>query len=291
MFQRLCGPGALQNVLLTTTQWSNVDQPLGEFREDNLRHGDFWGGLISKGASLERFMGSRESGLELIYKLMANEPKALDIQDQMVQKNMTLVETNAGKFMNEELIALQKKYKENLEHLERERQKAVKEKDDEMKEILAQEQAKAREKLEKAAAEKKLLADLHAAEMKKLEEAERRREEERGRSERAVIAVAAKDISVMAHLQCMFTSYGTKGRLVYDIDDTREFVKDPIPVTINYQFNILAGVEVCVKTIAEFFDAGMGANNYISFNGGYYRCKGDSCIKRGSQKFIIFRRA
>ncbi|PWW79643.1 hypothetical protein C7212DRAFT_275951 [Tuber magnatum] len=290
MFQRLCGPGALKNVLLTTTQWSNVDPALGEFREDNLRHGDFWGGLVSKGASLERFMGTRESGLGLINKLMENEPKALNIQYQMVQKNMTLVETSAGKFINEELIALERKHQENLENLEKERQKAVKEKDDEMKEILAQEQAKAREKLEKAAAEKKLLADIHAAEMKKREEAERRREEERERNERAVIAVAAKDISVMAHLKCMFTSYDTRGRLIYDIDDTREFVKDSFPITIHYQFNFLAGIEVCVKTIAEIFDAGMGINNYVKYNGGYYRCKGEGCVKRGSQKFVIFRR-
>jgi len=291
MFQRLCGPDALQNVLLTTTQWSNVDRAIGEFREDNLRHGDFWGGLISKGASLERFMGTRESGLELIHKLMENKPKPLDIQDQMVKKNMTLVETDAGKFMNEELLSLQKQYEKNLERLEVERQKAVKEKDDEMREILAQEQAKTQEKLERAEAERKLLADLHAEEMKKLEEAERKREEERERSERAVIAVDTKDISVTVHLKSMFTPYNTKGRLIYDIDDPEEFVKDPIDITINYQFNILAGIEVWMKTFAEFFDSGMGVHNYISHDGALYKCKACDSVKQDSQKFIIFRKA
>jgi len=70
MFQRLCGPNALRKVLLTTTQWSNVNPELGECRERELRDGDFWGGLIDQGASIARFLGTRESGLELIHKLM-----------------------------------------------------------------------------------------------------------------------------------------------------------------------------------------------------------------------------
>ena len=41
MFQRMCGPDALKNVLLTTTQWSNVNPALGEQREGNLLHEDF----------------------------------------------------------------------------------------------------------------------------------------------------------------------------------------------------------------------------------------------------------
>jgi len=70
IFQRLCGQDALRNVLLTTTQWSNVSRAQGESRERELRGGDFWGGLIDQGASIARFLGTRESGLELIHKLM-----------------------------------------------------------------------------------------------------------------------------------------------------------------------------------------------------------------------------
>jgi len=92
---------------------------LGWQHEEDLRHQDFWGGLISKGASLERFTGARESGLELIYKLMKREPKPLCIQDQMVEKGMALVETDAGKFIKDELISLQKKYEKDLGPRER----------------------------------------------------------------------------------------------------------------------------------------------------------------------------
>jgi len=179
MFQSLCGQEVLENVFLTTAQWSNVKPVDGERRENKLRNGDFWGGLIRKGAALERFYGTRESGLELICKLKLKNPKPLDIQDQMVKQKMTLLETNAGQCINEELIAQEKKYTEKVEALEKERQEAIKAKDDEMNKILAAEQVKAQMKLAEAVAEKRLLAELHATEMKKREEEERKWQEDR----------------------------------------------------------------------------------------------------------------
>ena len=289
MFQRMCGPDALQNVLLTTTQWSNVNPELGVEREGNLRHEDFWAELISRGASLERFMGTRASGLDLISKLINKEPRPLRIQDQMVEKGMTLVDTDAGKFMNDELISLQKKYEKDLEKLERERQNAIAEKDDDMQMILAEEQEKARERLEEATAERKLLADLREAEMRKREEAERKREEERERNDRAVIAVATKDISFKAHSMSLFTeSYSTIGRLIYATTDTTEFEKEPFEVEIRYQSHILSLITVPIKTGQEIYGTGMSRNNYIIYNQGYYWCKPSDSIEIDSQKFIIF---
>ncbi|RPB03413.1 hypothetical protein L873DRAFT_1591928, partial [Choiromyces venosus 120613-1] len=149
MFQKLCGRGALMNVFLTTTQWSRVtDLADGESREKGLcQDRNFWGILLEKGATLQRFQGTRESGLKLIADLMSNQPEALDIQNQIVTQNRTIVETDAGQCINEELIEQEKKYKRELEALERERQEAIAEKDEEMKELLAEEQKKAQEKL------------------------------------------------------------------------------------------------------------------------------------------------
>ena len=100
MFKSLCGEEVLENVLLTTTQWSNVDPAEGQDREDNLREPNLWGGLIGKGATLQRFKGTRESGLELINKLVSKTRKPLRIQDQIVRQQMTLYETDVGKFLN-----------------------------------------------------------------------------------------------------------------------------------------------------------------------------------------------
>ncbi|PWW79468.1 hypothetical protein C7212DRAFT_361947 [Tuber magnatum] len=167
VFQKLCGQEFLGNVFLTTTQWSNVDPAEGGIRENSLRGWDFWGGLIDEGATLQRFRGTRESGMELIRRLMQKDQKPLDIQDQIVNKHMTLLETAAGKFINEELIAQEERHKEEIEFLERERQEAINERDNEIREILAAEQARFQKNLERVSAEKKSLVELHAAEVKR----------------------------------------------------------------------------------------------------------------------------
>ena len=170
--QSLCGQEALSNVFLTTTQWSRVNWAEGEFRENRLRNRELWGGLIEKGATLQRFIGTRESGLELIHRLMLNKPKPLHIQNQMVKQHMTLLETDAGKCINELLVGQKKKHKEE-ESLSKEHQEAIKAKEDEMKKNLAVEQAKAQKKLEEAVSERELLV-----EVKKREAEERERQEE-----------------------------------------------------------------------------------------------------------------
>ena len=169
MFQNLCGQEVLENVLLTATQWSNVDPAEGQAREDNLRDEGLWGELIRKGATLERFHGTKESGLELIHKLMSNTRKPLHIQDQIVRQHLTLLQTDAGKFLSEGLAAQEKIYREELESLEKQLREAIKAKDDEMNQTLAAEQARAQQKLERAEAEQRWLVGLHAAEIAKRE--------------------------------------------------------------------------------------------------------------------------
>ncbi|PUU72147.1 hypothetical protein B9Z19DRAFT_1012871, partial [Tuber borchii] len=99
-FQKLCGPSALQNVFLATTQWSNANLAAEEWHENKLRNSIYWRALITEGVAIKRFMGTRESGLELIDQLMEKEPKPLLIQHQIVDENMTLEETDAGKFID-----------------------------------------------------------------------------------------------------------------------------------------------------------------------------------------------
>ena len=176
MFQKLCGQEALENVLLTTTQWANVGQAEGQAREDNLRDEGLWGGLIDKGATLQRFYGTRESGLELVHRLMSKTRKPLHIQEQIVEQRMTLLETDAGKFINEELATQEKRYRGELESLERRLREAVEAKDDEMNQILAAEQERAQKRLERAEAEQRWLEGLHAAAIEKREAKRKGRE-------------------------------------------------------------------------------------------------------------------
>jgi len=124
MFRCLCGHKAVRNMFLTTTQWSSVNPADGEFRESRLRDEDLWGGLIGIGATVQRFHGTKESGLELIRKLIPHMPEPLEIQDQIVEPRVTLLETNAGKCTNKELIGL-KEFKGELEFIRKGRQEAM----------------------------------------------------------------------------------------------------------------------------------------------------------------------
>ena len=201
MFQSLCGQEVLENVFLTTTQWSNVNLAEAELRENKLRDPNLWGGLISKGATPQRFYGTRKSGLELIHKLMSRTEKPLkplNIQAQIVEQQMTLLETDAGKFLNERLAAQEKKFKGELESLEKQLQEAIKAKDDEMNQILVAERASAQKKLQDAVAARGLLEGLPEEELEKraTEERKRQEEEEIEEHKRVVIPVNTKNIAV-----------------------------------------------------------------------------------------------
>ncbi|PUU74174.1 hypothetical protein B9Z19DRAFT_1033626 [Tuber borchii] len=295
MFRSLCGQEALSNVFLTTTQWSRVDRTEGEFREDNLREDGLWGGLIGKGATLQRFHGTRESGLELIRKLMLNRPERLDIQDQIVEKRMTLFETGAGQCISEELVKLVEKYEGELESLRKRYQEAMEAKDREMGEALATEREETRRKLASAEDEKAKLAKLYEMEVERRDEEDRKslkgiRKLKKSGSSREVIAIATRDIAGTAHFTETFTSYTTRGRFVYDINNEEEFESITFELAISYDLNS-SNFPVDTRTIREMLFTGTGNTNYISLDGICYRCRSGAPITRGGQAFLIFRRS
>ncbi|PWW79470.1 hypothetical protein C7212DRAFT_361948 [Tuber magnatum] len=300
LFRSLCGQKALENVLLTTTQWSNVDPVEGGAREQSLREQKFWGGLIDKGATLQRFSGTRESGLELIRKLMRKDGKPLDIQVQIVNERMTLLETDAGKCIGDELAAQAKRHKEKIEVLKKEWEDELKEAKKEIESLLEvrdRELKKAQEDIEKVLAEKELLEKMHAEELKKIyaEDLEKLKErearEEKERLDRAVIAVATKDIEVNAHVARGLTTYNTRGRLIFDTNNREEFGSSTFRITIHYVPRNSHDVQVHTKTNRGMFDAGVGAANYIIWRGVHYQRKSSTYITRGGQDFFIFSKA
>jgi len=287
LFQSLCGQEALENVLLTTTQWPRANWPEAEFRENTLRDREFWGELIEKGATLQRFSGTRESGLELIHRLMSNEQKPLRIQDQIVKQHMALLETDAGKYINEELAAQEKRYKEELESLMRERQEAIKAKD-EMKETLAVEQEEARKKLEGAVADKRLLEGLYAEEVERHETEEKRRQEEMEKLKRVVIAVETEGFAIPHDATSGFSSYSTGGRLVSDINDHEGFKSSVFEIEVYFQRTPTSVLGDSEGTVQEMFDIGVAGTNHIILDGVYYRCKSNTPTEIDRQNFFVF---
>ena len=116
LLKSLVGERNLKNVLLTTTHWSGVTPEEGERREKELRETEnFWKGLLERGASLGRYDGDRQSGLELLRKLAPLEPRALDIQSEIVDQGKKLADTSAGRCVKEECFELEKILGKTLE--------------------------------------------------------------------------------------------------------------------------------------------------------------------------------
>jgi hypothetical protein len=164
MFQRLCGKPSLPNVILATTMWGEVQRQsgsiaAGERREDQLKStNEFWGGMLRAGSHYRRHTGDRKSAEEIMSVIINTRRKTtLDIQIEMVDKKLLLDETTAGRYLKQEYAALRHKYEVETEELQKSKELAIQDKDEEMFTILKEEQLKAAAEIAKAKTEDKKL--------------------------------------------------------------------------------------------------------------------------------------
>jgi hypothetical protein len=117
MFRNLCGDDHMENVILATSHWTNVPIDLATQREKELLDTEeFCKPLITKGARYRRYQGY-SSGLEILQMLVKKERFTTLFQEQLVGEGRTLLNTEAGQAVNEELIAAQQKHNKDLEEL------------------------------------------------------------------------------------------------------------------------------------------------------------------------------
>ncbi|KAG8220498.1 P-loop containing nucleoside triphosphate hydrolase protein [Butyriboletus roseoflavus] len=117
VFQNLCGTENLKNVVIVTTMWDEVeDQSVGSKREEELLS-SFWKGMIDLGSRTCRFQGTRESAWEIIDHLDLEGSREgrtpLQIQREMVDKELPLHETAAGKTLFHSLVELTGEFKKS----------------------------------------------------------------------------------------------------------------------------------------------------------------------------------
>jgi len=137
MFRRLCGDESLMNVLIVTNMWGEVDPELGEAREAELRDQDmFFKPALDKHARLLRHLNTLKSAQAIIHCIVDNRPMALQIQHELVDKQMDLSQTAAGAELNRELMEQARKHKEELREIQAEMQAAIKAKDEETRQEL-----------------------------------------------------------------------------------------------------------------------------------------------------------
>ncbi|KAF5384897.1 hypothetical protein D9615_001483 [Tricholomella constricta] len=83
MFEALCGKDALENVVLTTTRWDEVQESTGAPREEQILN-DFWKPLMGKECKTARFNNTHTSAWNVIDLFNINSPHVLLIQKEMV---------------------------------------------------------------------------------------------------------------------------------------------------------------------------------------------------------------
>ncbi|KAF2675109.1 P-loop containing nucleoside triphosphate hydrolase protein [Microthyrium microscopicum] len=99
MFRRICGEKNFPNVVLLTTMWDQLkDEGVGLRRDQELRD-DFWNKMEEMGSQIRSFDGSEAMAEAIICRLMRKKSIVLDIQRELVDQDMALDQTNAGKLL------------------------------------------------------------------------------------------------------------------------------------------------------------------------------------------------
>lgn len=116
VLRKICGDEALKNVILVTTRWPEVDRATGAMRENQLRD-EFWSYMLSRGASMSRFHGTRDSAVVLASQLLSKDPVILALQQEISLGEKSLDETTAGAYVSDDLVKMKKMYEAEVEQL------------------------------------------------------------------------------------------------------------------------------------------------------------------------------
>jgi hypothetical protein len=118
MLKSLCGSVALKNVLLVSTRWEITNSNFYQYydRESQLiGTDDFWGSLIRKGAQTDRHDNTRASAMRLLKRIVAMDRVTLSIQQEMVDAQLALHDTQAGMELEHSLRDIQQHWQRTLE--------------------------------------------------------------------------------------------------------------------------------------------------------------------------------
>ncbi|KDQ18737.1 hypothetical protein BOTBODRAFT_29113 [Botryobasidium botryosum FD-172 SS1] len=139
MFRLLCGKDALKNVVLCTTMWDLLPAPtIGEEREEELK-ADFWEFMLMEGAATDRHDGTPQSARRIVTRMLGLNHVDLKIQQELVDGNMKLSETEAGAAVDAELQRLKADYERRLKESEEAMKEALAENDKMMQRIIMKE--------------------------------------------------------------------------------------------------------------------------------------------------------
>ncbi|KAI8961907.1 P-loop containing nucleoside triphosphate hydrolase protein [Daldinia sp. FL1419] len=133
MFRALVGNKNMKNVVLVTTRWDlvqNEREDVVKARVAELESEDgFWGGMIRLGARHEMLRDTEEDGKRILHSLLGKRAVEVQLQSQLRQ-GLRLIDTTAGRTLEEELSMMQAKYEKEIAEVREELAQAIREKED-----------------------------------------------------------------------------------------------------------------------------------------------------------------
>jgi hypothetical protein len=120
IFEKLVGEDALSNVVLATTMWGNVVDIAAANRRDSELREEYWGSMRRRGSTATRFDGTRESARAVVEQLLGKKAVVLKVQEELVDREMSLNQTAAGALLEPEVYAEAEQIRKRLEQLESE---------------------------------------------------------------------------------------------------------------------------------------------------------------------------
>ena len=128
-FEELCGKDALENVILATTMWDEVDEATGKMEEERMKT-KYWNKMLERRSTTGRFMGTYESALQLLQPLIdaANfKRSSLLLQCEMVDMGKQLTETSAGRRLFTKVQHIVSQRQDVIQKIQNEMRRPVKE--------------------------------------------------------------------------------------------------------------------------------------------------------------------
>lgn len=136
LLKSLVGDDALQNVIFVTTMWNKLrdEDKVEALRREQELINDFWEPMVQKGAFLAPFDGTRGSAFSLVYQLSGKDSVVLNVQRELVDQELSVLETGAGTNLLHQLEEDVRTYRQEAmaleSQIEEERKKVPQNKDE-----------------------------------------------------------------------------------------------------------------------------------------------------------------
>ncbi|KAF8601787.1 hypothetical protein BDV93DRAFT_495419 [Ceratobasidium sp. AG-I] len=153
LLRELCGKDSLTNVLIVTNMWSDPPTKGEQRREAQLEEDPkYFKPALDEGAQLtQQLHNTEESTHNIIRLLLKKSPIVMRLQEELVDDGMELRDTGAGRILNQDLMVMEERHKQDLATIEKKLQKALQDKDDTAKHELQEYQAEVRAEFQRLA--------------------------------------------------------------------------------------------------------------------------------------------